>query len=182
MPIAEKKGRSQSAPGCLLSLRRVIPFIKQFAQLFHHLVPYHISRATKIAGDVKGFESLDGKSCFCHKWPSPEPATKGTSCQHHLCHSRPITIPSPEVWHIPGQRPDLISAATFSTAPAKGKGAGLSPRCCPRRVCPFSAEQPSQMSIRAGFDCCQSSSVLLMDSAALCCACSQQQYSRLLLN
>lgn len=91
---AEKKGRFQSAPGCSLSLRRVIPFIKQFMRLFHCLVPYHISRATKIAGDVKGFETLDGKSCFCHKWPTPEPAMPGTSCQYHLCHSLAITISS----------------------------------------------------------------------------------------
>lgn len=182
MPTAAKKDQSQSAPGRLLPLRRVIPFVKQLAQLFHRLVPCHISPATKIAGDVKGFETLDGKSCFCHKWPSPEPAVQGTSCRCHLCHSLLSPSPPGGVWHVPGQRPDLISAATFSAAPAEEKGAGLSPQCCPRRVCPFSAKQPSQMSIRAGFDCCQSSSGLLMDSAALCCACSQQQYSRLLLN
>lgn len=147
-------------------------------QLFHVLVRYHALGATKIAGDVKGFETPDRNSCFCHKWPSPEPATEGTSCRY--CRSAaPSLSPPPyhtgEVRHTLGQRPDLISAATFSPAPAKEKGAGLSPRCCPRKVCPLSAKQTSQMSIWAGFDCCQSSSVLLMDSAALCHACSQRQ-------
>lgn len=90
----KKKGWSQSAPNCSLPLRQVIPFIKQFAQLFHRLVLYHVLGATKITGDVKGFETPDGNSCFCHKWPSLEPATQGMSCRYRRS-ATPLLSPSP---------------------------------------------------------------------------------------
>lgn len=146
MPTAEKKDRSQSAPGYLLSSRRVIPSIKQLAQLFHHLVPYHTSRATKIAGDVKGFETREGKSCFCHKWPSPEPAVPGTSCRGDTTSATPSLSPSISsrggAAH-PGSKARFNLGCHFLHSSCQGERSRAEPSVLPQEGLPFLSKTTS---------------------------------------